>query len=58
VTVAATYLSPRRCAVYCGCIYRKERELELIWWFYEEIKETLHVFFRIISSERRENKKR
>jgi hypothetical protein len=37
--------------------YRRERELELIWWFYDEIKETLHVFFRIISSERRSNKK-
>jgi len=57
VTVVARYLPPRRYAVYCSCIYRKERDLEQIWRFYDEIKETLHVFFRIISYERRGNKK-
>jgi hypothetical protein len=57
VTVVARYLPPRRFAVYCNCEYKKERELELIWRFYDEIKETLHVFFRIISYERKENKK-
>jgi len=58
VTVVARYLFPRRYAAYCGCVYSKERELELIWWFYDEITETLHVFIRIISYERRGGKKK
>jgi hypothetical protein len=57
VTVVARYLPPTRYAVYCSCVYRKGGGLELIWWFYDEIKDTLHVFFSIIFYERRENEK-
>jgi hypothetical protein len=58
VTVVARHPPPRRYEVYCGCIYRKETELKLIRWLYEEIKKTLDVFFRITVSERRDNKKK